>query len=274
MGPDFICIGAQKAGSTWLYDQARSHPRVWMPPIKEVRYFSALGGVKERAAIQLAKYELLSRPMDPRKVEFVRRLARAEGPKNGNDLTEYMALFEPAGDAVTGDISPGYVRMPDDLAKKLAAALPDCKFLFLIREPAARLWSQLNMMVRTGRLGRRALTHPRRLLKLTKEEAITAYSYQSQTIKTWRALVGEERFKVFVMDELYVEADGFRRRIFDYLGLNADECTLPANHNRKTTELKIPVTDEMRGVLDKVFADERRELVRLVGGATQNWSKN
>ena len=30
-GPDFICIGMQKAGTRWLYQQLRGHPEFWMP---------------------------------------------------------------------------------------------------------------------------------------------------------------------------------------------------------------------------------------------------
>ena len=36
--PDFIGIGAQKAGTTWLYHNLRNHPQIWIPR-KEVHYF-------------------------------------------------------------------------------------------------------------------------------------------------------------------------------------------------------------------------------------------
>jgi len=36
--PDFLCVGAHKAGSTWLYQQLDSHPDFWMPPVKELHY--------------------------------------------------------------------------------------------------------------------------------------------------------------------------------------------------------------------------------------------
>ena len=38
-GPDFICVGAQKAGTRWLYDQLAFHPEFWMPPVKELHFF-------------------------------------------------------------------------------------------------------------------------------------------------------------------------------------------------------------------------------------------
>ena len=36
--PYFICAGAQKSGTTWLYAQVSSHPQVFMRE-KELNYF-------------------------------------------------------------------------------------------------------------------------------------------------------------------------------------------------------------------------------------------
>ena len=40
MLPNFMCIGAQKSGTTWLYQNIRFHPEIWLPPVKELDYFS------------------------------------------------------------------------------------------------------------------------------------------------------------------------------------------------------------------------------------------
>jgi len=38
-GPDVICIGMEKAGTGWLYDQLAHADGAWMPPIKELNRF-------------------------------------------------------------------------------------------------------------------------------------------------------------------------------------------------------------------------------------------
>src|SRR5690606_11946368 len=38
--PDFICIGAQKSGTTWLYENLKLHPDIFMPDKKELHYFN------------------------------------------------------------------------------------------------------------------------------------------------------------------------------------------------------------------------------------------
>ena len=38
--PTFLVIGAEKAGTTWLYDRLRRHPDIFMPDVKELHYFN------------------------------------------------------------------------------------------------------------------------------------------------------------------------------------------------------------------------------------------
>ena len=38
--PDFFCIGAMKAGTTWLYENLRCHPDIYLPDRKEDYFFS------------------------------------------------------------------------------------------------------------------------------------------------------------------------------------------------------------------------------------------
>src|SRR5262245_22296484 len=44
--PDFLCVGAQKAGTSWLYRQLEPHPDFWMPPVKELHYLDQLSRTK------------------------------------------------------------------------------------------------------------------------------------------------------------------------------------------------------------------------------------
>ena len=37
--PDFLGIGAQKAGTTWLHENLRRHPELFLPEEKELHYF-------------------------------------------------------------------------------------------------------------------------------------------------------------------------------------------------------------------------------------------
>ena len=38
--PGFLIIGAQKCGTTWLHRHLSRHPELWLPPRKELEFFS------------------------------------------------------------------------------------------------------------------------------------------------------------------------------------------------------------------------------------------
>ncbi len=44
--PDFICVGAQKSGTTWLYNELNSHDDIDLPETKEIRNFDPWPGMK------------------------------------------------------------------------------------------------------------------------------------------------------------------------------------------------------------------------------------
>ena len=37
--PNFLCVGAQKAGTTTLYDILKQHPNIYLPKVKELHFF-------------------------------------------------------------------------------------------------------------------------------------------------------------------------------------------------------------------------------------------
>src|SRR5262245_56929086 len=40
-GPDFLVVGAQRSGTSWLHYTLKRHPALWLPPIKEIHHFDS-----------------------------------------------------------------------------------------------------------------------------------------------------------------------------------------------------------------------------------------
>lgn len=104
--PDFLGIGAQKAGSTWLHANLVHHPGIHLPPAKELHYF------------------------DWYRVPTLRR---------------YAAEFAPAGERLAGEITPGYSALSARRVRRVQRLLPGIRVLLLLRDPLDRAWSQLCM---------------------------------------------------------------------------------------------------------------------------------
>ncbi|MCW3056804.1 MAG: sulfotransferase [Solirubrobacterales bacterium] len=114
--PDFFIVGHEKCGTTALYMMLRGHPQIYMPDLKEPRFFAP---------------ELRSRFRD-RATDEVKRLHTLDG---------YLSLFDDARPQQrAGEASPNYLRSTT-AAGRIAEVQPDARIIAIVREPAAFLSS-------------------------------------------------------------------------------------------------------------------------------------
>jgi len=107
--PDFLCVGGEKCATTWLHDVLRRHPGVYLPTIKETRYFES-------------EYE--------RSHEW------------------YAGFFKGARSTqVIGEVCPQYLHC-EEAARRIARDLPGAKIVVSLRDPVDRAYSQYWMDVR------------------------------------------------------------------------------------------------------------------------------
>ncbi len=113
--PDFFIVGHQKCGTTALYEMLRGHPQIFMPTLKEPRFFAT--DLRTRLRPQDAE-----RPADNR-LPYT--------------LEDYLALFAPAGaDQLAGEASPQYLRS-HAAAGAIAEVQPQARIVAILREPAS-----------------------------------------------------------------------------------------------------------------------------------------
>jgi hypothetical protein len=114
--PTFLGIGAQKAGTTWLYTMLRLHPQIGFAthkgkPMKEVHYWS------------------------------VHRRHRG--------LDWYLSLF--GDEPIQGDITPDYCMLAPAAIRDIHALNPAMRMIYTLRNPVERAWSATNMRVQLRR---------------------------------------------------------------------------------------------------------------------------
>ena len=118
--PDFICIGAPKAGTTALFRAIGRHPQVFSPPEKEPRYFAYKG----------------SRP------HFLCPGGEESADAITFDRDEYLRLFGRCPSTQkTGDGSTGYLYHPEAPAN-CRAEVPSAPLIAVLRHPVDRAFSQ------------------------------------------------------------------------------------------------------------------------------------
>lgn len=270
MGPDFICIGAQKAGTGWLYDQLRSHPDFWMPPLKELHYFDRAGKSARETRLKsidrIAEARRNARDEDD--LRFLDLFAQLRANADV-DLAGYAALFANKGTRIAGDITPGYSVLDESRARQIAEAFPETKIIFFARDPVERAWSQLSMWTRHRIIVRDKVD----IDEFLSEPGVVARSFPARIVGRWRRFVRPELFRVFFFDDLQRDAAELRREAVAFLGGDPSQPSgeLSADYNPKAGKEKLTMNEETREKLAEFFADELRACARELGGPAVNW---
>lgn len=109
---DFLVIGAHKSGTTALFQYLRRHPQIFMPPEKEVSFFS--------------NEEWFAKGWQPFAQEFFKQAPT---------------------DALWGKVTPQYMAYPH-VPERIAVNVPRVKLIALLRNPIDRAFSHYRMALR------------------------------------------------------------------------------------------------------------------------------
>lgn len=265
-GPGFVCIGAQKGGTTWLYENLNRHTDVWMPPIKEIHYFNRL----------CVNNRLLGDWTVPHACS-VSRYLKTLAQFKFNDLRwmltyfefsmqsqNYLGLFDKkyTGQRISGDITPAYSTLEENGVRYASEILdPDVPVLFIIRNPIHRSWSVLKMVLRYQNRNVESITDVE-LIELLNKPNIMLGSEYVRTITLWRKYF--KNFHVLTYDELCVAPRELLSRVSEIIGI-ADQWD--ENVIKKQVwadKKKIPVPESVLKVLTEQYTDEIESLDKLI----------
>lgn len=117
----FLCIGAQKAGTSWLHEMLRHFPELGLPEQKELHFWDW----NRRKGLKWYSNQF------PR--------------KSDNLLQHYY-----------GEITPCYMALPEDDVEEIKVLFPSARIVFLARDLVDRAWSAITMELRNSARGMEA----------------------------------------------------------------------------------------------------------------------
>jgi hypothetical protein len=204
--PNFLLLGANKAGTTSLYFYLRQHPDVFLTKIKEPMFFLLRDGrwVRDYVATNMAV---------------------TEGVR---DIDEYRRMFAPGdGCRAVGEATTFYLAEPK-VAEGIKELLDDPKLLAVLRHPAERAFSNYQMY-------RRWELEP----LPTFEEAIAAEEWRRSTgwplayqyvqlgfyarqLRAYHEVLGPSSVRLYWSEDLAADTGRVVADIFTYLGVDPD----------------------------------------------------
>jgi Sulfotransferase domain len=244
--PNFIIIGAQRCGTTSMYLNLCAHPQLAPPLGKELQYFTL---------------------------------------NHRRSLDWYRGHFPVLGQGQqTFEATPYYLFHPS-APQRVAAALPDTKFVVMLRDPVERAISHY---LHTCRVGAEPLSfqgalaaEPERMEQArhlgldTREghQIFRLFSYASRglyaaQLERWLALIPRSRVHIIVSEQFRESPPEVFESLLDFLELDAFTPPSFAQHSRRAPGSSTQVPPAVRERLREHFSDDAARLARIIDGAT------
>jgi len=181
--PNFLIIGAMKAGTTSLYHYLRAHPQVFMSSVKELDFF-------------------------------------AHEPNRSRSLDWYRRQFAPAEpDSVAiGEASTIYAKYPrfPGVPERIAVQVPEVRLIYVVRHPIERIRSHYQHQVAVGAerapFERAVFDNPIYL----------DYSRYAMQIDQYLPHFPRDQMLVITSEDLRHKRLATVRRVYEFLGVEPD----------------------------------------------------
>lgn len=224
--PDFIIIGANKAGTTSVANYLSQHPEVKISTVKEPMFFSSSPAVHSagREDATLAK------------------------PYFAVTLDEYSSMFvsDPGQELVFGEASTSYLANPYSatLIKKI---VPDVRLITILREPASRAISAYKMCYGSG-LEQRSfaevidnLEGQANILKCHGVKEYVRNGLYSQLLQPYFNLFDRRHLLFLTYDDLSNTPRKVMSKILAFVGASPYEFDLSVKSNTEADYLNSPI---------------------------------
>jgi hypothetical protein len=239
--PDFFIVGHPKCGTTALYEMLRRHPRVYMPELKETRFFA--------------------QELHP---------GTESSSEHPHTLAEYLALFEAAGPGqLAGEASPSYLRSRA-AASRIAELAPAARIIAILREPASFLHSLHMELMRDHVETEKDLAKAIALEDVRSQEkelgrspglVYSEYLHYVEQLRRYHAVFGAEQMLVLIYDDFRADNAGTVKRVLRLLDID-DAAPIEVSEANPTVRVRSPRMNE----LVRSLYLGRGPVARAVGG--------
>ncbi|NEP80265.1 MAG: sulfotransferase domain-containing protein [Okeania sp. SIO3B3] len=255
--PSFIIIGAQKSGTTSLYNYMIEHPQILPAAQKELHFFNWRSKRGNRETAEGVDWYLSQFPTIA----------------SGKDL-------------ITGEATPDYLLDPYT-PQKMFKLLPDVKLIVILRNPVDRAISQYyhnrsikKRMMEPLSFQKAIEKEPERInnekSKLMLDENYRSlfhrkYSYLERGIyieqlEKWMGIFPRENFLILKSELFFENRDLTLRQVFNFLGLPDHQVTNKKKYNDlHSKKFYKPISEKIRSNLAAYFKPYNQKLEEYLG---------
>ena len=255
--PNFIIIGAQRSGTTYLYNLLKFHPSVLPAFRKEVHFFD------KNYHRGLAWY----------KAHFPTIIEKIINNSTNSCRT------------ITGEASPYYLFHPHT-PERIRDLLPEVKLIALLRNPTDRAFSHYHFAVEKQAESRpflQAIKEEKEMLKKETDKVMNdphhlsflhqMHSYltrglYAEQLRAWYRLFTKQKIHIILSEDLFEDPQSVFNNLYKFLSISQIDITLSQEKVNKVNYDKMDAVT--RKLLTKFYRPFNRDLEKLTG-ISINW---
>lgn len=255
-----------------------------MRSIKELHYFDMVEhGTQRRFRMRLRERIALlksaiaagdARPTQQRQLRDALAWKEVIGTEDLN-LAGYLDyLCEGRGaKPLVADITPAYALLPEESLKRMSAIAPHTRFLYLLRDPVSRLWSQARMLasrrsVEPGDFPALAAQMLEGMLDAIRNGLPDREDYIGAVTRL-RNVIAPDRLLIQLQDDLMSPAG--LSRLHGFLGIS----DVPGDFDRRVHEgTPLALPDDLRARAQSALRPQYEYVARLIPDLPASWRKN
>ena len=178
---NFLGIGAQKAGTTWIYAHLSRHPQIRFPAGKEIHFWDIY---------------------------------------RNNGIDWWTGLFpDDHRKRKQGEITPAYATLDEPTIREIAALLPTLRVFYSLRNPIARAWSSALMALERAEMMIDEASYLWFLDHFKSAGSRRRGDYLS-CIKRWQSVFPGEQILTIMFDDIMRDPGGVLAILCRHLGVD------------------------------------------------------
>lgn len=247
--PDFLFIGPQRTGTTWLHYNLRCHPHVFVPWQKELYYWNNL----EHPHLHPASLP----PVEQELQWYLDRMeiTAAEASSKTKECRQvYDTAFAPR---VRGEGSATYAAsLHQGIIAEMALLNPELKVVVFVRDPIERAWSHAKKdLARAAKRSAQDVSDEEWLRYLQIPYVLNCGRY-SEWLPRWRAVFGDN-ILVRPFTSIAERPDELLAEVLEHIGVEADPAFIGARTKSLVMRTEAaPMPTRVRRHLDATYANE------------------